>query len=88
MKNTSKEWEESDASFATVAEIEIPYPDLSADERKKLDKDIEKMSFSPWNTKDFKPLGSINEARRLVYDKSAEKRGGCPLSNGRKTLVC
>jgi hypothetical protein len=83
MENASKEWEERDAPFATVAELEIPNSNLDDDKRKKLIEDIEKMAFSPWNTKDFKPLGSMNEARRLVYDKSAEKRGGCPLGVGR-----
>lgn len=83
MENASKEWEERDAPFATVAELEIPYPDLGDDDQGKLDEDIEEIAFSPWNTKDFKPLGSMNEARRRVYDQSAEKRGGCPLSVGR-----
>ena len=41
--------------------------------------EIEKMAFSPWNTQDFKPIGTINMARKLIYDQSAEKRGGCPL---------
>jgi len=83
MENASKEWKESDAPFATLAELEIPYPDLEDDDRASLDDEIEKMAFSPWNTEDFKPLGTMNEARRLVYDKSAEKRGGCPLRIGR-----
>jgi hypothetical protein len=83
MENASKEWEERDAPFATVAELEIPCADLSDEERSKLDDDIERMAFSPWNTKDFKPLGSMNEARKLVYDQSAEKRGGSPLRIGR-----
>jgi catalase len=83
MENASREWKESDAPFATVAELEIPHPDLNDEERSKLDDDIEKMAFSPWNTKAFKPLGSMNEARKLVYDKSAEKRGGRTLRIGR-----
>jgi hypothetical protein len=83
MENASKEWKENDAPFATVAELEIPYSNLNDEERKKLDEGIENMAFSPWTTKNFKPLGKMNVARRLVYDKSAEKRGGCPLSIGR-----
>jgi hypothetical protein len=83
MENASKEWEERDAPFATVAQLEIPNPNLEDDDRAKLYDEIEKMAFSPWNTKNFKPLGSMNEARRIVYDKSAEKRVGCPLRIGR-----
>ena len=81
IENASKEWKESDAPFATVAELEIPTP--TEKEQHKLDEEIEKMAFSPWNTQDFKPLGTMNEARKLVYDQSAEKRGGCPLLMGR-----
>jgi catalase len=76
MENPSREWKESDAPFTTLAELEILNKDIS-------DKEIEKMTFSPWNTKDFEPLGTMNKARKLVYDKSAEKRGGSPLSIGR-----
>jgi hypothetical protein len=76
MENPSREWKESDAPFATLAELEILKPDIS-------DEEIEKMTFSPWNTKDFEPLGAMNKARKLVYDRSAEKRGGSPLSIGR-----
>jgi catalase len=76
MENPSKEWKESNAPFATLAELEILKPDKS-------DNKIEEMTFSPWNTKDFTPLGAMNKVRKLVYDKSAEKRGGCPMSIGR-----
>jgi len=80
-ENASKEWKETDAPFASVAELEITNPDEK--EQTNLDEEIEKMAFSPWNTQDFKPLGAMNEARKLVYDQSAEKRGGCPLKLGR-----
>jgi catalase len=81
IENAAREWKETDAPFAPVAELEIETP--NEEEQSKLDQEIEKMAFSPWNTQDFKPLGTMNEARRLVYDQSAEKRGGCPLHMGR-----
>jgi len=35
----------------------------------------EQMVFSPWNTtSDFRPLGSLNRARRVVYAYSAQRR--------------
>jgi hypothetical protein len=35
----------------------------------------EHLIFSPWNTtKDFRPLGSLNRARRVVYEFSARRR--------------
>ena len=64
-----------------MAELEIRNPDEK--EQAKLDLKIEMMAFSPWNTQDFEPLGSMNEARKPVYDQSAGKRGGCPLHMGR-----
>jgi hypothetical protein len=50
---------------------------------KALADEIEKMSFNPWNqTEDFRPLGSLNRARKLVYPTSAKNRGACPLGFG------
>lgn len=83
IENASKEWKETDAPFATVAELEIPSPSATEEERKDLDEEIEKMAFNPWNTIDLTPLGTMNKARKLVYDQSAQKRGGCPLHGGR-----
>lgn len=41
----------------------------------------ERMVFSPWNTtRDFRPLGSLNRARRAVYDLSSSRRGGATVS--------
>ena len=79
MENASREWKETDAPFVTVAELEITSPDEN--EKTKLDEEIEKMAFSPWNTQDFKPIGAMNEARKLIYHQSAEKRGGSPLQS-------
>lgn len=81
IEKASREWKESDAPFATVAELEIPNPNEKKQD--KSDKEIEKMVFSPLNTQDFKPLNTMNEACKIVYDQSAEKRGGCTLHAGR-----
>lgn len=83
IENPSKEWEEADAPFASVAELTIPNPTATATEVEQLNDELEKMAFSPWNTIDFPPLGTMNLARKAVYDESAEKRGGCPLAIGR-----
>ena len=41
----------------------------------------EPMVFSPWNTThDFRPLGSLNRARRAIYHVSASLRGGATVS--------
>ena len=32
---------------------------------------LEKMTFNPWNTQDFKPIGAMKMIRKQVYDQSA-----------------
>ena len=58
--------------------------DLDDAQSKALAAEIEKMAFNPWNcTEDFRPLGSLQRARREVYKASATKRGACPFGFGR-----
>jgi catalase len=70
------EWKESDAPPIPIATLILPKQDLDL----KLQQDIEHMAFSPWNTKEFTPLGAINLARKKVYDASASHRGGIVIS--------
>jgi catalase len=64
------EWKEQDSPPIPIATIVIPRQAL--DER--LQQEMERMAFNPWNTKDFTPLGLINLARRNVYGASASHR--------------
>jgi catalase len=65
------EWKEKDAPPIPIAMLVIPKQEL--DDR--LQQEMERMAFNPWNTKDFTPLGLINLARRDVYGASAAHRG-------------
>jgi len=65
------EWKESDSPPIPIALLLIPKQEI--DDR--LQQEMERMAFSPWNTKDLIPLGRINLARKQVYDASAEHRG-------------
>lgn len=65
------EWKEADSPPVPIATLIIPR--LGSDQ--ELQKDVERMAFSPWNTVDFTPLGAINLARKQVYDASASHRG-------------
>jgi catalase len=65
------EWKEMDSPPVPIALLTIPQQEI--DDR--LQQKIERMAFSPWNTKDLTPLGRINLARKKVYDASAEHRG-------------
>jgi catalase len=64
------EWKESDSPPIPIALLVIPKQEI--DDR--LQQEMERMAFSPWNTRDFTPLGRINLARKKVYDASAEHR--------------
>lgn len=65
------EWKESDSPPIPIALLVIPKQEI--DDR--LQQEMERMAFSPWNTKDLTPLGQINLARKQVYEASAEHRG-------------
>jgi catalase len=65
------EWKEKDSPPIPIAMLVIPRQEL--DDR--LQQEMESMAFSPWNTKEFIPLGQINLARRKVYEASAGHRG-------------
>jgi catalase len=65
------EWKEKDAPPVPIAMLVLPKQEL--DDR--LQQEVEQMAFSPWNTKDFTPLGRINLARKKVYSASAGHRG-------------
>ena len=66
------EWKEADAPFVTVARLVIPAQELDAEDEAEIDG----YAFNPWNASvdDFRPLGSMNRARRLVYSASAKLR--------------
>ncbi len=66
-------WSERRAPYRRVATIEIPSAGQPA-----LHESLamaEHLTFSPWHAvKEHRPLGSINEARRVVYDRIAALR--------------
>lgn len=67
-------WDEALSPFQRVAIIRIPKQDPK--EFKDLEL-AEALSFSPWHAlPDHRPLGSINRARRVVYDELSKYRHG------------
>lgn len=71
------EWEESDATFETIAQLVIPQQDLRTDAAQEAGALVDNLEFNPWNTTDdFRPLGNLNRARRIVYQASANYRSG------------
>ncbi len=77
VEDSSTEWNEEDSPFAGIAQLVIPRQDLGSAEAKANDAQVDALNFNPWNniTDDFlRPLGSMNRARRLAYQASAEFR--------------
>jgi len=70
------EWKESDSPPIPIATLTIPQQEIDP----RLQQDMEHMAFNPWNTVEFTPLGSINLARKKVYDASATHRGAAVKS--------
>ena len=72
VENPMVEWKEGDSSPITVATIEIPQQIFDFEERKRYD---EALSFSPWHTlREHEPIGSVNLARKKIYQESAKSR--------------
>lgn len=63
----TREWKESDAPFVKVAVLRIPKQDFQTSERYALAEDL---SFSPAHALvEHRPLGGINRARNIVYER-------------------
>jgi hypothetical protein len=61
--------------LVTVAQLLIPQQDISEESAQTAQTEVENMEFNPWNTTElFRPLGSLNRARRLVYKASVKLR--------------
>jgi catalase len=72
VENPMKEWKEEDAPFVKVATIRIPSQKFDFDERKRMD---EGLLFTPWHTlPEHEPLGSVNLARKKIYQELAKSR--------------
>jgi hypothetical protein len=70
-------WSEREFPFRKVAEIRIarlpnPFDEAAENTMKELGQHL---SFTPWHAvRDHQPVGSINEARRVVYERISRLR--------------
>jgi hypothetical protein len=70
-------WEESDAPAETIGRLVIPAQDLTSADARASTEAVDRLEFNPWNAcPEFRPLGSLNRARKLVYPESAGYRAG------------
>lgn len=59
-------WDEKESPFIKVATIKIPRQEFDSPERMEF---AENLSFTPWHSlAEHRPLGSINRARKVVYE--------------------
>ncbi len=65
-------WDEEESPFVDIATIRIPRQAFDSDAQKTF---CENLSFTPWHaTKEHRPLGSTNRARKVVYETTSKVR--------------
>ena len=70
--NPVKIWDEKLAPFVSVAKIVIPAQSFESDAQKEFCEDL---SITPWHsTEEHQPLGSIELARKTIYEATAKVR--------------
>ncbi|WFP65884.1 peroxidase family protein [Mesorhizobium sp. WSM4904] len=75
IEDTAVEWTETVSPPVKVAELTITQPSVGTAEAFTNTRVIDELAFNPWNTTDeFRPLGNLNRARKVVYDASAAHR--------------
>jgi catalase len=68
-------WQETMAPPIPIGRLTIPAQDLNLAPAADFDRQVEQLDFNPWNVHgDIRPLGSLNRARRVVYQSSATLR--------------
>jgi hypothetical protein len=66
------EWKEEESPYQAVADIRIPIQDVDLAGRSAR---CEEVAFNPWHClREHRPLGSMNRARREIYQAMAEFR--------------
>jgi hypothetical protein len=76
----------STAPPETIASLVIPQQDLTTSDSRQSAERVDGLDFTPWNcVEGLRPLGSMNRARRWVYEASQAYRAGGGEQRGRRT---
>jgi hypothetical protein len=76
IEDASVEWSETTSPFQPVATLRIPAQRFDSPDQVA---SCETMSFNPWNALvQHRPLGSMNRARRQIYEAMSAFRAGGP----------
>ena len=74
IEDASVEWKRDDSPYLAVARIRIPQQTVADEARSAR---CEQVAFNPWNClAEHRPLGSMNRARREIYQAMAAFRAG------------
>jgi hypothetical protein len=72
VENSLTVWDETQSPYRQVAIIRIPKQDIAPANVKDI---VEGLSFDPWHSlPDHRPLGSINRARKVIYEALSQFR--------------
>ena len=74
LDNATVVWSERRSPYVKVATLRLPKQPLSAAAISERLTFSEHLSFTPWHTAAHEPLGSINQARRIVYETISSLR--------------
>jgi len=75
IEDGSIEWTEAASPPVKVATLTIPAHDVDDAQGRANERLIDQLAFNPWHTTDeFRPLGSLNRARKTVYEASSAHR--------------
>jgi len=72
IEDASVEWKREDSPYRRVASVRIPSQPLDGPGRTEA---CEAIAFNPWHARtEHRPLGSMNRARRAIYEAMAQYR--------------
>lgn len=72
IEDSTQTWEEDAAPFTEIATIRIPKQAFDSADQQAY---CENLSFTPWHaTRDHRPLGRTNRARKVVYETTQDVR--------------
>jgi len=75
------EWRERDSPWLPVATLTIPAQDILGEDGRAARDRVDGLAFNPWYAPDeFRPLGNLNRARRVVYPASAHQWQAWPAN--------
>ena len=75
IEDTAVEWKVTNSPVEPIATLTLTQADITSADAQASAAAIDSLAFNPWNTtKDFRPLGNLNRARKAAYDASAAHR--------------